>query len=477
MPLWPTPQAPMACLFDCPENIRRSGPHDRGANAAAATPPADRHAISSSNVGAVAAPVIAQTAVASSAAQYTRLRPNRSRTSLPAVSSQRSRPGKPTTTKTPLPSGAPNSSMIAFSQDVDDVVAEGAHHCSRQQRCQPQRCAIVQRAARRPSAEHRSCFVFPIWNPANCGMSHGVCRAHYTHQTCCHPRAWLGNPAGAMVPDPARRIWTTCTSGLMPARCRGETLRHRKPGDMPPTSSRNVLHMVRQFRMCTVVVDPGRDRAEHSTIDYGPQQFNEELQNWTPITAALDLPCGHRRHSHHDGNHREHRVAAVTTTLMTAWAFSGPHHRSPVLDLQRQPHRGRELFNIFLIIAIVTAMLGARFAGNGRRPDDGHAVPLGLYVPAPSGFIVLAIVTYVISLFFSRRLRCPGRRGAPYPSRSAQVTAPLSSRHSHRDLRPGHGPVLGLHHQEWRPASRPRPRGVDNNAVTDKAMVLSLIVD
>jgi hypothetical protein len=69
--------APTARPRRSPVNIHAIRPITAGANAAAATPPSDRHAISSGKDGAVAAPT-AQIAVDSSAAQYTRRLPNRS---------------------------------------------------------------------------------------------------------------------------------------------------------------------------------------------------------------------------------------------------------------------------------------------------------------------------------------------------------------------------------------------------------------
>ncbi len=50
-------------------------------------------------------------------------------------------------------------------------------------------------------------------------------------------------------------------------------------GDKSPS----ILHMVRQSPMCTVVVDPGPDGAEHSSIRlHSPPAVQREVLLWTP---------------------------------------------------------------------------------------------------------------------------------------------------------------------------------------------------
>ena len=107
-------QAPTARPRLSPSNSQVSSPITAGANAAASKPPRQRQATSSCSEGAVAAPT-AHTAVPINATQYTRRRPNRSpiqpTSGIVAVNVSRN----PTTTKTPLLSGASNSSRMAGS--------------------------------------------------------------------------------------------------------------------------------------------------------------------------------------------------------------------------------------------------------------------------------------------------------------------------------------------------------------------------
>ena len=91
-------------------------------------------------------------------------------------------------------------------------------------------------------------------------------------------------------------------------------------------------------------------------------------------------------------------VPAVTATMLTAWAFSGSFITGLSSIFNASLVAAKELFNIFLIIALVTAMLGAlRQMGADRL----MVIPFRRVMRAgTSSFIVLAVVTYVISLFF-----------------------------------------------------------------------------
>src|SRR6478735_11343759 len=104
--------SPTALPRRSPANSQVNRPSTAGPSAEAAAPPRQRHRISSSSDGAVAAPM-AHTAVAIIEAQYIRRLPNRSpiqpTSGIVAVKVIR----KPTTTNTPLPSGAPNSARMA----------------------------------------------------------------------------------------------------------------------------------------------------------------------------------------------------------------------------------------------------------------------------------------------------------------------------------------------------------------------------
>src|SRR6478752_8810784 len=91
-------------------------------------------------------------------------------------------------------------------------------------------------------------------------------------------------------------------------------------------------------------------------------------------------------------------VPAVIATLLTAWVVSGSIVTGLASIFNASLVAAHELFNIFLIIAFVTAMLGAlREVGADRL----MVTPFRRVMRAgTSSFVVLAIVTYVISLFF-----------------------------------------------------------------------------
>lgn len=91
-------------------------------------------------------------------------------------------------------------------------------------------------------------------------------------------------------------------------------------------------------------------------------------------------------------------VPAVAFTFLTALAFSGSVVTALAAVFNGSLVAAQELFNIFLVIALVTAMLGGLRAMGGdvrmitpfrRVMRNGHIA-----------FWVLALVTYVISLFF-----------------------------------------------------------------------------
>ncbi|GAS87047.1 hypothetical protein [Mycolicibacterium brisbanense] len=166
-------------------------------------------------------------------------------------------------------------------------------------------------------------------------------------------------------------------------------------------------------------------------------------------------------------------VPAVTATLMTAWAFSGSFITGLSSIFNASLTAAKELFNIFLIIAIVTAMLGAlREMGADRM----MVTPFRRVMRAgTSSFIALAIVTYVISLFFWPTPAVPLVGAVLIPVAIRAGLAPLSV-----------GMVIAISGQgmalssdyiiKVAPGISAKAAGVDADAVADKAMVLSLVV-
>lgn len=91
-------------------------------------------------------------------------------------------------------------------------------------------------------------------------------------------------------------------------------------------------------------------------------------------------------------------VPALLATAATAWVMTG----SPITGIQAiftaSLTAASELFNIFLIIAMVTALLGALRA---MKADQRMVTPFQKVMRGGwSAYAVLAVVTYGISLFF-----------------------------------------------------------------------------
>lgn len=166
-------------------------------------------------------------------------------------------------------------------------------------------------------------------------------------------------------------------------------------------------------------------------------------------------------------------VPAVTATLLTAWAFSGSFITGLSSIFNASLTAAKELFNIFLIIAIVTAMLGAlRQMGADRM----MVTPFRRVMRAgTSSFIVLAIVTYVISLFFWPTPAVPLVGAVLIPVAIRAGLAPLSVGMVVAIC--GQGMALSADYIiKVAPGISAKAAGVDPDAVADKAMVLSLIV-
>lgn len=166
-------------------------------------------------------------------------------------------------------------------------------------------------------------------------------------------------------------------------------------------------------------------------------------------------------------------VPAVTATLLTAWAFSGSVITGLSSIFNASLIAAKELFNIFLIIAIVTAMLGAlRELGADRL----MVTPFRRVMRAgTSSFIVLAVVTYVISLFFWPTPAVPLVGAVLIPVAIRAGLSPLSI--GMVVAIAGQGMALSSDYIiKVAPGISAKAAGVDPDAVADKALVLSLIV-
>ena len=166
-------------------------------------------------------------------------------------------------------------------------------------------------------------------------------------------------------------------------------------------------------------------------------------------------------------------VPAVCATMLTAWAFSGSIITGLASIFNASLVAAQELFNIFLIIALVTAMLGAlREMGADRRMVSPFR---RVMKTGTSSFIVLALVTYVISLFFWPTPAVPLVGAVLIPVAIRAGLSPLSV-----------GMVIAIAGQgmalssdyiiKVAPGISATSAGADIDAVADKSLVLSLIV-
>ncbi|MBF4481274.1 TRAP transporter large permease [Rhodococcus rhodochrous] len=166
-------------------------------------------------------------------------------------------------------------------------------------------------------------------------------------------------------------------------------------------------------------------------------------------------------------------VPAVVATFLTALTFSGSIVTGLSAIFNASLVAAKELFNIFLIIAMVTAMLGAlRQLGADRM----MVAPFRRVMRAgTSSFLVLAAVTYVISLFFWPTPAVPLVGAVLIPVAIRAGMSPWSV-----------GMVIAICGQgmalssdyiiKVAPGISASAAGVEADAVADKAMVLSLIV-
>ncbi|QFG25021.1 hypothetical protein [Actinomadura sp. WMMB 499] len=165
-------------------------------------------------------------------------------------------------------------------------------------------------------------------------------------------------------------------------------------------------------------------------------------------------------------------IPAIAATFCTALAYDG----SPVRALQSVFNASltaaTELFSIFLIIALVTALLGAlRALGADRRMvEPFRHVMRG----AHSAFWVIAGTTYVISLFFWPTPAVPLIGAILLPAAISAGLRPISAALAIAIA--GQGMALSSDYViQVAPGLSAKAAGVDTGAVADRAMVLSLI--
>ncbi len=166
-------------------------------------------------------------------------------------------------------------------------------------------------------------------------------------------------------------------------------------------------------------------------------------------------------------------VPAVLATLFTAFAFSGSIVTAIASIFNASLVAAEELFNIFLIIALVTAMLGGlRQMGADRL----MIAPFRKVMRSPtSSFLVLAAVTYVISLFFWPTPAVPLVGAVLIPVAIRAGLSPMSV--GMVIAIAGQGMALSSDYvMKVAPGISAKAAGIEPDAVADKALILSLIV-
>jgi hypothetical protein len=166
-------------------------------------------------------------------------------------------------------------------------------------------------------------------------------------------------------------------------------------------------------------------------------------------------------------------VPAVAATFLTALVFSGSLLIGLSAVFNASLVAATNLFNIFLIIAIVTSMLGAlRALGADRRMVTPFR---GIMRNGHIAFWVLAAVTYVISLFFWPTPAVPLIGAVLIPVAIQAGLSPM-----------GVGLVVAIAGQGMAlssdyiirvaPGLSAKAAGANPDVVADRAMVLSLVV-
>ncbi|GAA4516761.1 membrane protein [Nonomuraea ferruginea] len=165
-------------------------------------------------------------------------------------------------------------------------------------------------------------------------------------------------------------------------------------------------------------------------------------------------------------------IPAVAATFLTAWAYTGDLVSGFRSVFGASLTAAAELFNIFLIIALVTALLGAlKSLGADRRMVEPFRVVMR---NGHTAFWVMAAVTYVISLFFWPTPAVPLIGAILLPAAIRAGLPPLQSALAMAIA--GQGMALSSDYvMQVAPGLSATAAGVEASVVADRAMVLSLI--
>ncbi|MEV0947396.1 hypothetical protein [Rhodococcus sp. NPDC049939] len=166
-------------------------------------------------------------------------------------------------------------------------------------------------------------------------------------------------------------------------------------------------------------------------------------------------------------------VPAVIGTFLTAFVFSDSLVTGLASIFNASLVAAQELFNIFLIISLVTAMLGAM---RQMGADRLMVAPFRRIMRGgTSSFIVLAAVTYTISLFFWPTPAVPLIGAVLIPVAIRSGLPPITVGMAIAIC--GQGMALSSDYIiKVAPGLSAKSAGVDPDTVADRALVMSLIV-
>jgi len=165
-------------------------------------------------------------------------------------------------------------------------------------------------------------------------------------------------------------------------------------------------------------------------------------------------------------------VPAILGTFLVAWSYSGSLVQGMESVFNGSLAAARELFNIFLVIALMTALLNSLKA---LKSDIRMVEPFRkVMANGHAAYIVLAVITYFISLFFwptpavplVGAILIPAAILAGLPAMGAAMAVAIA----------GQGMALSSDYMiKVAPGISAKAAGIDISQVADKALLLSLI--
>jgi hypothetical protein len=165
-------------------------------------------------------------------------------------------------------------------------------------------------------------------------------------------------------------------------------------------------------------------------------------------------------------------VPAILATFLVAWSFSGSLVQGMESVFNGSLAAAKELFNIFLVIALMTALLNSLKA---LKSDIRMVEPFRkVMVNGHAAYVILAVITYFISLFFwptpavplVGAILIPAAILAGLPAMGTAMAVAIA----------GQGMALSSDYMiKVAPGISAKAAGIDISQVADKALLLSLV--